>query len=765
MLYRSRVKAAVEFCLSALLTIYCGRLHAQSVGQGGALHAGGESASTASLPVTSKIDEVISSLEAARAEVRRKALLPGFSTAHAAAIAATPEELVQKEQLLQQWGLALDQHTRHLRLLKEIRRVSLERAAEEEAWHGFVQPPTMLLAEQLTDLVSARRLELRSAQMSLSMFEGEIPRHAVRLSDCRKQLRLATDQSTGGTEDFRRQWIVQLGQLSVQTEEAVVEAAEVGRLVAWEAVNSLNANIQFLERKISLARAQAPFNKSDLQGMLAQIDAKRAALRKELSEAVAAEKQLRAAMDSPAGTNSPTETNVFVNAEWSNEVRNARLETSGHKVELLRGFLQISDFAQKILEDRFWATEPRGLKELQAKQRLHAEIMEKLGQWKRLIEQSLSAVSDQALRQAMRMEDTRLSSAERDAAREVHASLQERARIDLRAVGALALTEDLTVRLHAELSELITRGSPLGRFHSVIELVRHALLQVWGMELYIAEDSVIAGGQKVSIPRSITLGKVVIALTILLAGLLAARCVFRLVLRFSSEPSAKVLAAAIAIISLLLAMASVRIPWTIFAFMGGALAIGVGFGAQTLVNNFISGIILLGERTIRVGDIIEVDEQRGRIMKIGFRQSLLARGDGSEVIVPNSQFIEKKLVNWTLTDDLVRHSLSVTVAYGESTAEVARLISQAVAEHPSVAQDPAPQVLFDDFGEKALIFTLKFWTHLCPNIDSAKVASDLRHRITILLEQAGVAIFPSKSDQRLDGLRSVKFADESARAI
>lgn len=739
----------------------CGQLHAEPA------PIEIPKSSSASLPITAKIDEAISSLETFRAEVRRKASLPGISAENAsAALAATPEELVQKEQLLQQWGLALDQHTRHLRLLKEVRRLMQERATEEESWHGFSQPPTMLLAEQLTDLVSARLLELRTTQMSLSIFEGEIPRHAARLAESHKQLRLVSDQSAGSsTQDFRRQWIVQLSQLKVQTEEAAVEAAEVGRLVAWEALNGLNQNVRFLERKISVARAQAKFSKADLEGMLAQIDTKRAALRKELSDAVTAEKQLRGPTDARVGTNSETQTNVVASTEWGGEVQNARLETSGHKVELLRGFLQMTDFAQRILEDRFWATEPRGLKELQTKQRHHAEILENLRQWKRLIEQSLSAVSDQVLRQAMRMNDSRLASSERDAAREIHATLQERAWIDFRAVGALALTEDLTVRLHKELSELIARDSALGRFNSLIDQVRGVVRQVWGTELYIAEDSVIAGGRKVSIPRSITLGKVVTAMTIFLVGLLAARYAFRLTLRFSAEAPAKIIAAAVAIISLVVAMASVRIPWTVFAFMGGALAIGVGFGAQTLVNNFISGVILLGERTIRVGDIIEVDEQRGKIMKIGFRQSLLARGDGSEVLVPNSQFIEKKLVNWTLTDDLVRHSLSVNVAYGESTHEVSRLIAQAVSEHPHVAQHPAPQILFDEFGEKALIFTLKFWTRLCPTIDGAKVSSDLRHRINTLLDQAGLTIFPPKAEPRFDAVRSIKFPEDAARAL
>src|SRR6185503_8386495 len=288
------------------------------------------------------------------------------------------------------------------------------------------------------------------------------------------------------------------------------------------------------------------------------------------------------------------------------------------------------------------------------------------------------------LRQALRAEDTRLTSAERDSAKFIHATLQERAAVELRAVGALVFTEDLTARLHAELSEQVARISLAGRINSVWEDLGAVFRRIWNTELYIAEDSIIAGGQKVSIPRSITLGKVVIALTLFVVGLLVARWAYRLARRLgsrwfaqeqqSSDAAAKVLAAMVALVSLLVAMASVRIPWTVFAFMGGALAISVGFGAQTLINNFISGVILLCERSIRVGDIVEVDDQRGKVVRVGFRNSLVARGDGIEVLVPNSQFLEKKVVNWTLSNDLVRYAVSVSVTYGASTEVVTRLI-------------------------------------------------------------------------------------------
>jgi potassium-dependent mechanosensitive channel len=384
--------------------------------------------------------------------------------------------------------------------------------------------------------------------------------------------------------------------------------------------------------------------------------------------------------------------------------------------------------------------------------------LEGLNQWQALMERSLSAVGDQALRQSLRVADTRLTVAERDSAKQIHAALQERASVDLRAIGALSLVQDLTARLDAELSAQIARTSTAVKIRSLLDDASAGCRRIWNTELYIAEDSVIANGQKVSMPRSITLGKVLIALAIFLFGLLAARAASLFAKKsrwFAGEQKAagvpaKIVGAAVALVALLVAMASVRIPWTVFAFMGGALAIGVGFGAKTLINNFISGIILLCESSIRVGDIVEVDDQRGKVVRVGFRNSLIARGDGVEVLVPNSQFLEQKVVNWTLTSDLVRSALTVRVAYGASPAQVAPLIAQAAAQHPHVMKDPAPDVLFEDFGETALLFTLKFWMHLAPTVDGGTVRSELRHSINTLFEQARIVVVSPRHDVRLE---------------
>jgi small-conductance mechanosensitive channel len=752
---------------TVLLFVISGRLHAGPVP---ALSDGAVASQTLKtrLPKTEEeIDHAIDQVEARLKEARAKASPgPPANAVATASLAGTPDELAERDQSLQQWLIALDQHARYLRNLKEIRRNNQERAVEQEAWRGFTEAPTAALAERLRDEISAHRLEYRTGQMLLSILQGEISRCSARLEQSQKQLRLVLDQpAIDGDQAPRRQWRIQLAQARNQANEASVETAEVGRLTTWQALDGQSNYIQFLERKLMSSRTLAPLTRVELDRVLAQIREKRAALHSELNEAIAIDRELRSTHDAaPGATRGPEHEGAAV-APSDAEVTKARLDASRRKVEALHGFLQLTDYARAVWEDRLWASEPRSLRQLRERQRHHEQLLDGLRQWKALLEQSLAAVSEQMLRHTLGSEDSRLPVAQREAAARIRKTLQERAWTELRAIGALVFTEDLTARLHAELSERMARISLAGRIHAVLADLSAVIGRLWGTELYIAEDSVIAGGQKVSIPRSITLGKVFTALTIFACGLLLARWIYQLTHRLgtrraagpaAAEVPAKAMATLVALGSLLVAMASVRIPWTVFAFLGGALAIGVGFGAQALINNFISGIILLCERSIRVGDIVEVDEQRGKVVRVGFRNSLVVRGDGIEVLVPNSQFLEKKVVNWTLSNDLVRYEVSVGVAYGASPTRVTELIAQAAAEHPHVIKTPAPEVLLEDFGDNAVVFTLEFWMRLTPSVGGGRVRSQLRHRIYELFTEAGISIAFPQRDIHLDANRPLE---------
>jgi small-conductance mechanosensitive channel len=194
---------------------------------------------------------------------------------------------------------------------------------------------------------------------------------------------------------------------------------------------------------------------------------------------------------------------------------------------------------------------------------------------------------------------------------------------------------------------------------------------------------------------------------------------------------------------------------TVFSFLGGALAIGAGFGSQNIVNNFISGLILLAERPIRVGDVIQLDAWTGTVTQIGARSTKIQTGMNHEIIVPNSKLLETSVVNWTLSDDTVGCLVSVGAAYGSPTREVERLLSLAAAEHPNVLKEPAPQVMFKDFAADSLVFELRFWVNLRAT-NKGEIESDLRFRIEELLSDRGIVIAYPQRDVHLNVLRPVE---------
>ncbi len=144
--------------------------------------------------------------------------------------------------------------------------------------------------------------------------------------------------------------------------------------------------------------------------------------------------------------------------------------------------------------------------------------------------------------------------------------------------------------------------------------------------------------------------------------------------------------------------------------LAGALGVGIGFGLQSMVNNFVSGLILLFERRIHVGDAVEFADLSGEVSRIGIRASTVRTGRGAEIIVPNAQLVTERLINWTLSDRLRRIDLPVGVNYGASPKDVIAVLESVARAHPHVLQNPAPQAFFTGFGESAINFELHAWT-------------------------------------------------------
>ncbi len=197
----------------------------------------------------------------------------------------------------------------------------------------------------------------------------------------------------------------------------------------------------------------------------------------------------------------------------------------------------------------------------------------------------------------------------------------------------------------------------------------------------------------------------------------------------------------------------VHFPLTVFTIAGGALAIGVGFGSQNVMNNFISGLILMLERPVRPGDLVEVEGTHGHIAEIGPRSTRIRASNNTDIIVPNSFFLQSNVVNFTLSDDVLRSQVNVGVIYGSPTREVARLIRQALAEQAAVLESPEPRIIFADFGDNALLFEVYFWQRARAILDRRAIESDVRYRVDELFREAGIVIAFPQRDVHLDAVR------------
>ncbi len=196
-------------------------------------------------------------------------------------------------------------------------------------------------------------------------------------------------------------------------------------------------------------------------------------------------------------------------------------------------------------------------------------------------------------------------------------------------------------------------------------------------------------------------------------------------------------------LGVVVAVAAAGIPMSQFAIVAGALGVGIGFGLQNVVNNFVSGLILLFERPIKVGDTVEVGQLLGDVRRIGIRSSTVRTFDGAEVIVPNGNLISNEVVNWTLSDQLRRIEIPVGVAYGTDPQKVLDILVGVAREHEDALKYPEPFALFQGFGESSLDFLLRFWT---ANFDEwVQTRSEVTVRVNAALREAGIEIpFPQR---------------------
>jgi len=742
---------------------------------------GAPSPEKVTLPATDEeIDKAISQIESRLTDLRQlsSAATETLSTKNAGLLIVTPDELRKRQKLLSELVGTLDKNADILRELKEIRKTNGERTAEIRAWQGFTEKPPFPISflDNLRDSMLAQKLDMQTLEVRLSVANGELQYFSKSLKESQKEVRLSEERfqkSKGSSEEARQRRLRDLTKLRNDLNEAGTALSETQRLVLEEALAGRKEYLHFLDQKLNAAEKVSPLSKTDLEQKLQELDGQRKLLEDELNQALKkdadAKKSRQQIRDTLAGVQekfapgqqpAPKQVDELSRLQSFLGAQETFADATSAKIEILKGMIRLLDIAQTIWEDRYWLTQNPDLVMIKEKAEQTQRTLNGIQIWKKYIQNRLSSLVALVQSQREKVDKTDKTETERQNDRTILKAYEEREAMLLRGSEYLTRVERLANRLNAELKERQQHAPLKSRLKETFSVGVSFIKKLWNTELYVAEETVIAEGNKIVKPISVTLGKVLQAFIILLAGTWIARHLMRpirwvIMKMFKKDESAaqqvsKVIFLVLFIGVIVFSLVSVNIPLAVFAFLGGALAIGLGFGAQHLINNFISGLILLFDRSITVGDIVEVDGQGGRVTSIGMRSSHIMGFDGVELLVPNSQFLQQKVTNWTLSDKRKRYSISVGVAYGTDTQKASKLILKAVEDHGLVLKDPVPVVLFEQFAESALTLSVYFWLLLEPGRDNRIILSDIRHHIIALLDKAGIVISFPQRDVHLD---------------
>lgn len=530
--------------------------------------------------------------------------------------------------------------------------------------------------------------------------------------------------------------------------DVAIEAAQKDVELARAEIESSSLESALLAKREELLRLKLAavqqgfrFSEDTLQSQIEQLEKSRQELNQRISDLKEAEALSRARLEallSDEIDDSLQKEEIETRREW--------VDTHVRKARLLEERLEFNIIRRDLWERRYfahseqitasydeWVESARGL--LIRLQNNREILNTELSQIRNELSQLMSDGDDPESQSPQPESD-----ADERLWREVQIqALVSRQRALEEALAAELDTERLARRLLSELSERQEKAP----FSERAGQAWAAMVGFWNIELYTLGDS------------AVTVGKLSVAIFVLIVGLavtgkftrlLSAKFLARLPIqeniRINLERSLRYL---FILLVFLFALHVVNIPLTIFTFLGGTLAIAIGFGAQNILNNFISGLILMVERPVRTGDLIQVDDTIGYVEEIGARSTRIRVPTGIHVILPNSSLLENKVVNWTLHDQKLRVKVSVGVAYGSPTRKVVELITKAVNDQEAVHRSPAPVVTFEDFGDSSLDFSVHFWITSPSPLDRDRVSTDVRLTLDDLFREHGISIpFPQR---------------------
>lgn len=671
----------------------------------------------------------------------------------------------------------LVQHMADLEKLDEAakRRVAVEK--ELQGWAGLAEKPpySILLADRLRAERTAAATELEGLRGRKELLRQTTDDLRERLKLARQQLRQVAEKAerkVTEAEKVQLAWERESAELMVRVTEAVISHQETMRQLLDEKIAIAQLDLDLVQRKQEQVAAETRFTEADLAQVRSGLTTERDALVAEtermtqeyprLHAAAQAARKASESLRAAGGRKGETQAQYLARLarlEQEFELKQARLDAGAARIERLRELLDFNRTRGLLWDARY-----EGYQKQDARSRLQArEAAERFEVFltgaKKQLEQFYKSANNRVIDIDRRMENADFP-AQNSHLRELQKIYAEQTNGIQRTLVALDLNLTLAQQMLAEFGGVNSQRSLAERGRHWTAVAADYAAAFWNFELIAVEDTIEVDGKQVVGKRSVTMGKMLLALILVVAGyalaLHAARLLARVLMSyFGWQPAhAGILRswflAVELIILIVIVMFWVKIPLTVFAFLGGAVAIGLGFGMQTMMKNLISGLMVLGERPFRVGDLVEVGSVRGNVTNIGLRASTITDVNGVETFIPNSTFIEQNLTNWTYTSGRIRFSVKVGVAYGSPVRVVIQLLEDVAARHGRVLKHPAPEVLFEDFASDALLFSLYYWLDVGGGTVARQVASDLRAMIESAFAAHGIAIPYAQRDVHLD---------------
>jgi len=666
---------------------------------------------------------------------------------------------------------------------EELRHARTVAEQTAKSWAGFQAPPpySVLKVDEIMETVLTARAKLKGLSTNHELFAQQVSQYREAAKQALGMERQATDEleRAKSPEDLlSASWQKELIGIRSNNAEAMAVLLALRHEVFGERLGIAKIELDLLERQLAEARKQMVFSQTDLNKALARLKSSRSGLEQELEDSLARDARSRSVLEraqqelrsftlnhSKESSSPPVEARRD-ELEARQRAAMAWVESSRFENEVISALITINKSNSTSWEQRYIAVSGTDAEKRRNILKEFRKNRERLRPWLEYAQHQLemyqAAEREQEARLAKIDEQSPLRAPEHDllAAIRLQRELAERQKtaVEQAAIERQAWLEDIE---RSQQSRNLTK-----KVHDWLGAFPNILRHVWRFELFAIEDSMEIAGQKVVTSRGVTVGKSVGAILLFLIGYWIAaflgRRVQRIVItRFGvGEHQANVirrwLLALTVFILMIITLNLARIPLTLFAFLGGALAIGVGFGTQTLIKNFISGILILLERNVQVGDTVDVDGVVGRIITVDIRASTILGFDGVETVIPNSNFLEHKVTNWTHTNTRIRRIVRVGVAYGSMITRVRDILAECGNQHSLVLKDPPPEVLFEDFGDNSLVFALYFWIDYGQEVNPLLVASDLRFMIDQRFAEEHIVFASQQRDIHLDSAQPLR---------